>query len=120
MLYADIYAVGHKAIQCGRIEPIFFKKHIAYIFRFENKAMKITSTRKAPIRALLIVGRCVMPISCLDFSSTIKMMEISSSETSVNFHRNTWRYTSEDTTRHSQRCDNHKPNIPDINKTMHK
>jgi hypothetical protein len=37
------------------------------------------------------------------------METISSSETSVNSQRTTWRYIPEDDTRHNDRCENLKP-----------
>jgi hypothetical protein len=41
-----------------------------------------------------------MLVSCLVYSSTLKIEAIRSSELSVHFHRNTWRYIPEERTLH--------------------
>jgi hypothetical protein len=51
---------------------------------------------------------CFMLVSCLAYSSALKMEATCSSETSVDFHRNTRRYISEDITIHNHRCENLK------------
>jgi hypothetical protein len=48
-------------------------------------------------------------ISCLSYSSTLKMEETYSSETSVVFQRTTRRYIPEDRTPHNDRCENLRP-----------
>jgi hypothetical protein len=45
---------------------------------------------------------------------TLKMEATCSSETSVNFHRATWRYIPEDRTLHNHRCENHRPYIASL------
>jgi hypothetical protein len=51
---------------------------------------------------------CFLLTPCLAFSSTLKMEAISSSETSVDFHRATRRYIPEDIILHDHRCENLK------------
>jgi hypothetical protein len=41
-----------------------------------------------------LLATCFIPVYCLAYSSTLKMEAISS-ETSVDFHRTTWRYIAE-------------------------
>jgi hypothetical protein len=43
-------------------------------------------------------------VSCLAYSSALKMEAASSSETSVDFQRTTWRYILEDRTPHQSYC----------------
>jgi hypothetical protein len=45
-----------------------------------------------------------MLVSCLAYFSTQKIEAICSSETSVDFHRTTLRYISEDVTLHIRNC----------------
>jgi hypothetical protein len=47
-------------------------------------------------------------VSCLDYSSSLEMEAVCSSETSVDFQLTTERYISEDTTIHNHRYDNLK------------
>jgi hypothetical protein len=49
---------------------------------------------------------CFMIISCLAYSSTLKMEAVCSSETSVDLHWTTRRYIPKDTTLHKHRCEN--------------
>jgi hypothetical protein len=51
------------------------------------------------------VATCFMLISCLDYSSDMKMKVTYFSETSVDIQRTTRRYTQEDRTRHNHRCE---------------
>jgi hypothetical protein len=51
-------------------------------------------------------SRCFGLVSCLSYSSTLKMEGTCSSETSVDFQLSTWRYISEDRTLHIHRCEN--------------
>jgi hypothetical protein len=53
---------------------------------------------------------CFMLVFCLTYSLALNMDAIYSSETSVDFHRTTQRYISEDTTLHNHRCENLKSN----------
>jgi hypothetical protein len=52
-----------------------------------------------------------MLVSCLAYSSTLKMEAIRPSETSDDFHRITRRFISEDKTLHSDRCENLQSNL---------
>jgi hypothetical protein len=47
-------------------------------------------------------------VSCSDYSSTLKMEAVCSSETSVDFQRTTRRYIPQDRTLHNHRCENLK------------
>jgi hypothetical protein len=49
-----------------------------------------------------------MLVSCLSYSSTLKMEANYSSETSVEFQYTTWHYILEDITLHNHRCENLK------------
>jgi hypothetical protein len=51
---------------------------------------------------------CVMLLSCLVCSSTVKLEATSSSEKSMDFRRATWRYIPEDRTLHNHRYENLK------------
>jgi hypothetical protein len=51
---------------------------------------------------------CFTLVSCLAYSSILKMETIFSSETSVHFQRTTRRYVPEDRTLHNHRCENLK------------
>jgi hypothetical protein len=51
---------------------------------------------------------CFMLVSCLAYSSTLKMEVTCSSGMSVDFHHNTWRYIPEDRTLQSHCCENLK------------
>jgi hypothetical protein len=53
-----------------------------------------------------LFAACFALVSCLAYSSTLKMEAICSSETSVGFHGTTRRYIPEDGTAHSDRCGN--------------
>jgi hypothetical protein len=57
-----------------------------------------------------IFAACFVLISCMANSSSLKMEAIRSSETSVNFHRTTWRYIPEGRSLHNYRCENLKFN----------
>jgi hypothetical protein len=61
-------------------------------------------------------------VSCLAHSSTLKMEETCSSETSADFQRTTWHYISADRTLHNHCCENLKPTLPNKigNKADHK
>jgi hypothetical protein len=39
-----------------------------------------------------LLAACLMMVSCVAYSSTLKMETLCSSETSVDFHRTTWLY----------------------------
>jgi hypothetical protein len=68
----------------------------ASIFRVKEYAKQVASKRQVAGRALL--AACFLLVSCLAYSLTVKMETICSSETSVDFHRTTWRYIPEDRT----------------------
>jgi hypothetical protein len=53
---------------------------------------------------------CFMLVSCLAYSSIMKMEAKCSSETSVDFQRTTRRYITEDITLPNNRCENLKSN----------
>jgi hypothetical protein len=57
-------------------------------------------------RALLVVSFTL--VSCLTYSSTLKMEVTCSSDTSVDLQRTTRRYIPEDWTLHNHRCENLK------------
>jgi hypothetical protein len=50
------------------------------------------------------LAACFIPVSYLTYSSTLKIEATYSSETSVEFHRTTWRYIPQDRTVHNDRC----------------
>jgi hypothetical protein len=53
-----------------------------------------------------LLATCFMLVSCLAYSSTLKMEARCFSETSVDFQRTTRRYIPEDRTLHNHRCEN--------------
>jgi hypothetical protein len=61
-------------------------------------------TTKSPVKSGALIRACFM-ISCLDYSWTLKMEAICSSELSVDFHRTTRRYIPA-TTLHIHRSEN--------------
>jgi hypothetical protein len=50
------------------------------------------------VRFEALLATCFTLVSCLAYSSTLKMAATCSSETSVDFQRITWRYIPEDRT----------------------
>jgi hypothetical protein len=55
-----------------------------------------------------LFATCFTLVSCLSYSSTLKMEVTCSSETSVDFRRTTRRYIPEDRALHNHRCENFK------------
>jgi hypothetical protein len=53
-----------------------------------------------------LLENCFMLVSCLAYSSTLKLEETCSSETPADFQRTTRRYIPEDGTLHNHRCEN--------------
>jgi hypothetical protein len=59
----------------------------------------------------LLLPACFMLVSCLAYSSTLKMEVVCSSEMSVDFHQTLQCYTPEDGAAHSHCCENFISNI---------
>jgi hypothetical protein len=57
-------------------------------------------------RLHLLLAASFTLVSCLAYSSTLKIEAIYSYETLVEFQRDTWRYIPEDITLHNHRCEN--------------
>jgi hypothetical protein len=53
---------------------------------------------------------CLLLVSCLAFSSTLKLVAVRSSKISMNFYQTIRRYIPEDSTLHSHRYANLKSN----------
>jgi hypothetical protein len=84
-------------LQCRVVlrKPGYSEEHIGSIFRIEEYNKPSRSTQHAE-----------QLVSCLAYSSTLKMEAILSSETSVEFYQTARRYASKDRSLHSHRCEN--------------
>jgi hypothetical protein len=89
---------------CLKSKSCEFCIHKFFIFLKINISLN-NITRFVLLRRL---AACIVLVSCVSYSSALKMMATCSSETSVGFRRTTRRYIAEDITFHSHRCHNLK------------
>jgi hypothetical protein len=83
----------------GRALVIFWVRRLLLCRFFEKFGMK---------QKFLCLLCASLWVSYMTLSSTSKMEEKCSSETSINFQRTTWRYIREDRGVHNHRCDSLK------------
>jgi hypothetical protein len=99
--------------------PMLFRK---WFFKFYTRDRKWSQCEtKSPIfwyitpfsllNANRLLATCFMLISCLAYSSALRIEATGSSETSADFQQSTRRYILEDRTLHNHRCENLKSYI---------
>jgi hypothetical protein len=90
-----------------RITPcshLKIKQHLEGTCRFHLQRRRISQEWNQHEISLLVT--CFILVSCLDYSSTLKMEATCSPETSVNCQRTTRCYIPEDRTLYNHSCDN--------------
>jgi hypothetical protein len=70
--------------------------------------VQVSSGKRLVDVEFYLLGICVMLVSCLTYSLTLKMEATCSSKTSDDFQRTTQRYIPEDRTHHNDHCENLK------------
>jgi hypothetical protein len=68
------------------------------------RALYFMTSNKETSMKYTYVATCLALISCLDYSITLKIETICSSETSIDFQRTIWSHIPENRTLHNHRC----------------
>jgi hypothetical protein len=85
-----------------------WRRVVWYIFTMFRRDMLPLCCLAYFIMTIQASKLCLLQVSCLTHSSTLKMEATCSSYTEVDFQRTTRRYTPEDRTLHDHRCENLK------------
>jgi hypothetical protein len=86
--------------------PLKIDRRFGGTYRLFLQGRRISQRGNQNVVNVALLATCFTLLSCLSYSSTLKMEALCSSETSIEFQRTTWRYIREERTLYNHRCEN--------------